>query len=121
MQNGRYPSLGFGHGTSKAIRSHVCRNVLPRLQQRDPTLNANGTATYTFTAATLAAAGQQVPTPTGTITQVEVLIDVQGSADLSNIMFNGVTQVPAPIASPTTKAQCKHGGWKIFTNPSFKN
>ena len=91
-----------------------CNNVTPAL-------NANGTATYTFTAATLAAAGQQVPTPTGTITQVEVLIDVQGSADLSNIMFNGVTQVPAPIASPTSKAQCKHGGWKTFTSPSFKN
>jgi hypothetical protein len=93
-----------------------CNNVTP-------TLNADGTATYTFDAATLAAAGQQVPTPTGTITQVEVLIDVQGSADLSNIMFNGVTQapVPAPVGPPTTKAQCKHGGWKTFTNPSFKN
>ena len=91
-----------------------CNNVTP-------TLNADGTATYTFTAATLAAAGQQVPTPTGTITQVEVLIDVQGSADLSNITFNGVTQVPVPVGPPTTKAQCKHGGWKTFTNPSFKN
>jgi hypothetical protein len=91
-----------------------CNNVTP-------TLNADGTATYTFTAATLAAAGQQVPTPTGTITQVEVLIDVQGSAALSNIMLNGVTQVPAPVGPPTAKAQCKHGGWKTFTNPSFKN
>jgi hypothetical protein len=93
-----------------------CNNVTP-------TMNADGTATYTFTAATLAAAGQQVPTPTGTITQVEVLIDVQGSADLSNITFNGVTQVPAPtpVGPPTSKAQCKHGGWKTFTNPSFKN
>jgi hypothetical protein len=90
-----------------------CNNVTP-------TINADGTATYTFTAATLAAAG--LPTPTGTITQVAVLIDVQGSADLSNIMFNGVTQVPAPpVGPPTTKAQCKHGGWKTFTNPSFKN
>jgi hypothetical protein len=93
-----------------------CNNVTP-------TLNADGTATYTFTAATLAAAGQQVPTPTGTITQVEVLIDVQGSADLSNITFNGVAQVPAPlpVGPPTSKAQCKHGGWKTFTNPPFKN
>jgi hypothetical protein len=91
-----------------------CNNVTP-------TLNADGTSTYTFTAATLAAAGQQVPTPTGTITQVEVLIDVQGSADLSNITFNGVTQMPAPIVTPTSKAQCKHGGWKTFTTPSFKN
>ena len=93
-----------------------CNNVTP-------TINADGTATYTFTAATLAAAGQQVPTPTGTITQVEVLIDVQGSADLSNIMLNGVTQVPvpAPVGPPTSKDQCKHGGWKTFTNPTFKN
>src|SRR6476646_12192456 len=37
-----------------------CNNVTP-------TANADGTATYTFTAATLAAAGQQVATPTGTI------------------------------------------------------
>src|SRR5919204_3785916 len=59
-----------------------CNNVTP-------TINANGTATYTFNAATLAAAGQQVPTPTGTIKFVSVLIDVQGTADLSHITFNG--------------------------------
>src|SRR5436853_864973 len=64
-----------------------CNNVTP-------TTNADGTVTYTFNAATLAAAGQQVPTPTGTITGVEVLIDVQGTADVSAIMFNGVAQVP---------------------------
>ena len=23
--------------------------------------------------------------------------------------------------SPTSKSACKHGGWKSFTNPSFKN
>ena len=50
-----------------------CNNVTP-------TQNADGTATYLFTAATLAAAGQQVPTPTGTISYVEVLLDVQGAA-----------------------------------------
>jgi hypothetical protein len=90
-----------------------CNNVTP-------TMNADGTATYTFTAATLAAAGQQVPTPTGTISSAAVLIDVQGSADLSNITFNGVTEVPA-VGPPTTKAQCKNGGWRNFTNPTFKN
>ena len=62
-----------------------CNNVTP-------VENANGTATYTFTAATLAAAGQQVPTPTGTISFVSVLIDVQGTADLTKITFNGVVQ-----------------------------
>jgi hypothetical protein len=89
-----------------------CNNVTP-------TINPDGTATYTFTAATIAAAGNQVPVPTGTITSVDVLIDVQGTADLSQITFNGQTQVPA--VSPTSKAQCKHGGWRTFTSPSFKN
>jgi len=89
-----------------------CNNVAP-------TTNANGTATYTFTAATLAAAGQQVPTPTGTISGAQVLIDVQGTADLTNITFNGVTQVPA--APVVDKNACKNGGWKTMTNPSFRN
>jgi hypothetical protein len=90
-----------------------CNNVTP-------TINANGTATYTFTAATIAAGGNQVPVPTGTISSVDVLIDVQGTADLSNITFNGQTQVPM-TGGPTSKAQCKHGGWRNFTSPSFKN
>ncbi len=83
--------------------------------------NGNGTVTYTFDAASIAAGGGQVPFPTGTITAVDILIDVQGTADISNITFNGVLQVPAPVVGPTTKAACKHGGWKTFTNPSFKN
>jgi hypothetical protein len=90
-----------------------CNNVTP-------TMNADGTATYTFTAATLAAAGQQVPTPTGTISSAEVLIDVQGTADLSNITFNGAAEVPV-VGTPTSKDQCKNGGWRSFTNPTFKN
>jgi hypothetical protein len=89
-----------------------CNNVTP-------VVNGDGTATYTFTAATLAAAGQQVPTPTGTINSAEVLIDIQGTADLTNITVNGVTEVPAVV--PTSKAQCKKGGWKSFTDPKFKN
>jgi hypothetical protein len=91
-----------------------CNNVTP-------TINANGSATYTFTAATIAAGGNQVPVPTGTISSVEVLIDVQGVADLTNITFNGQTQVPLITGGPTSKNQCKHGGWKSFTSPSFKN
>ena len=90
-----------------------CNNVTP-------TINANGTATYIFTAATIAAAGNQVPVPTGTISSVNVLIDVQGTADLSNITFNGQSQVPL-TGGPTSKNQCKHGGWRSFTSPSFKN
>ena len=90
-----------------------CNNVTP-------TTNANGTATYTFTAATLAAAGQQVPTPTGTIESVSVLIDVQGTADLTNITFNGKLQKLAPGKADFARP-CKKGGWKSFTSPTFKN
>jgi len=90
-----------------------CNNVTP-------TINGDGTATYTFTAATIAAGGNQVEVPTGTISSVDVLIDVQGTADLRNITFNGQTEVPV-TGGPTSKAQCKHGGWKSFTSPSFKN
>jgi hypothetical protein len=91
-----------------------CNNVVP-------VVNGDGTATYTFTAATLAANGQQVPTPTGTINSAEVLIDIQGTADLTNITVNGVAEVPAVAVVPTSKAQCKKGGWKTFTDPKFKN
>src|SRR3954468_16113403 len=85
-----------------------CNNVTP-------TTNADGTVTYTFTAATLAAAGQQVPTPTGTITGVQLLIDVQGTADVSQNTGNGTAEVPAPT-TPTSKSACKHGGWKSFSS-----
>lgn len=90
-----------------------CNNVTP-------TTNANGTVTYTFTAATLAAAGQQVPTPTGTIESVSVLIDVQGTADLTNVTFNGKVQKLAPGQADFARP-CKKGGWKSFTSPRFKN
>jgi hypothetical protein len=90
-----------------------CNNVTP-------VINLDGTATYTFTAATIAAGGNQVEVPTGTISSVDVLIDVQGSADLSNITFNGQTQVPV-TGGPASTNQCKHGGWKAFSSPSFKN
>jgi hypothetical protein len=88
-----------------------CNNVTP-------TTNADGTVTYTFNAATIAAGGGQVPVPTGTIQAVDILIDVQGTADVSNITFNGVAQVPT---QETAKDQCKNGGWKNFADPSFKN
>ena len=93
-----------------------CNNVTP-------TMNSDGTATYTFDAATIAAAGGQVPFPTGTITDASVIVDVQGSADISKITVNGTSEVPAPVVTgpPTKKSDCKHGGWKTFDNPSFKN
>jgi hypothetical protein len=93
-----------------------CNNVTP-------VINADGSATYTFDAATIAASGGQVPFPTGTMQTVNVLVDVQGSADLTNITVNGTTQVPvvSQVGPPTSKDACKHGGWKTFNHPSFKN
>ena len=103
----------FNVVTSTGLFFLGCNNVTP-------TSNANGTVTYTFTAATLAAAGQQVPTPTGTVQSVSVLIDVQGIADLTNVTFNGKLQKLAPGKGDVARA-CKKGGWKSFTNPAFKN
>jgi hypothetical protein len=60
-----------------------CNNVTP-------VTNADGTATYTFTPATIAAAG--LPVPTGTITGASVIIDIQGVADVKNVMLNGIAQ-----------------------------
>jgi hypothetical protein len=108
----------FNVTTSNGLFFLGCNNVTP-------TANADGTATYTFTPATLAAAGQQVPTPAGTISDVSVLIDVQGTADLSNITVNGQVEQPVPAhqggGNHGTATACKKGGWKSFTSPSFKN
>ncbi len=91
-----------------------CNNVTP-------TTNGDGTVTYTFNAASFTAGGFTFPT--GTITSADVLVDVQGTADMTKIVVNGVTEIPAPVVvgPPTTKNACKHGGWKTFNNPSFKN
>jgi hypothetical protein len=48
-----------------------------------------------------------------------VLIDVEGTADLSAITVNGTVEVP--VTGPTAKSQCKNGGWQSFTSPSFRN
>lgn len=86
-----------------------CNNVTP-------TTNANGSVTYTFTAASIAAGGLLFPT--GTIQAMDILIDVQGSANITNITVNGQVQVPTTQAG---KDQCKNGGWKNSTSPAFKN
>jgi hypothetical protein len=103
----------FNVDTSTGFFFLGCNNVTP-------TTNANGTATYLFTAATLAAAGQQVPMPTGTVESVSVLIDVQGTADLTNVTFNGKLQKLAPGSADFARP-CKKGGWRTFTSPTFKN
>jgi hypothetical protein len=78
-----------------------CNNVTP-------VANADGSATYTFNAATIAAGGNQVPVPTGTITAADVLIDVQGTADVSRISVNGQNQVPAPKGNKHHKHHKHH-------------
>ena len=79
-----------------------CNNVTP-------TINPNGTATYTFAPGTLAPG---IPFPTGEIQSISILIDVQGTADITNITVNGQQQV-------ADKDLCKNGGWQSF--PEFKN
>ena len=103
----------FNVETSTGFFFLGCNNVTP-------IANANGTVTYTFTAATLAAAGQQVPTPTGTIQSVSLLIDVEGTADITKVTINGKVQKLAPGTADFARA-CKKGGWKTFTSPTFKN
>ncbi|HEY6960839.1 MAG TPA: hypothetical protein VI408_03005 [Gaiellaceae bacterium] len=88
-----------------------CNNVTP-------TINADGTATYTFTPAALTAAS--MPVPTGSISSVDVIVDVQGTADISQVTFNGVAQ-KLTSARAYALSQCKNGGWKTFTSPKFKN
>lgn len=85
-----------------------CNNVTP-------VINGDGTATYSFTAAD----GQPSPI-TGTLTGGSILIDVQGTADITKIVVNGTAQVPL-VGPPTKEDQCKKGGWKNFNNPPFKN
>ena len=89
-----------------------CNNVTP-------TINPDGTATYTFTPAALTAAG--LPVPTGAIDSMDILIDVQGTADVSNITVNGTPERPVTTGHGDGTSQCKHGGWKTFTNPKFRN
>ena len=58
--------------------------------------NANGTVTYNFTMADLLRINPTLGTP-GTIQAADVAIDVQGVADISQIMFNSVSRcLPAP-------------------------
>jgi hypothetical protein len=101
--------------TSTGLFPLGCNNVTP-------VTNTNGTVTYVFTAETLAAAGQQVATPTGTIQSVSVLIDVQGKADLTKITLNGKAQkVSKGHGKTLAQAACTKGAWKTFTSPKFKN
>ncbi len=50
-----------------------------------------------------------------------VMVSDGSLSDSESITIN-VTEVPGEvITGPQTKDECKNGGWKLFTNPSFKN
>jgi hypothetical protein len=102
----------FDISTTNGLFFLGCNNVTP-------TTNSDGTVTYTFSPANLIPADPTKTTP-GTITAVDILIDVQGTADVSNITVNGVLE---NVLTPRQNAfaKCKHGQWKTFTDPKFKN
>jgi len=102
----------FDISTTNGLFFLGCNNVTP-------TVNSDGTVTYTFSPANLIPADPTKTTP-GTITAVDVLIDVQGTADVTKIMVNGVLQKPEPKGL-TAKKACMKGGWKKSTSPKFKN
>ena len=101
----------FNIGTTGGLFFLGCNNVTP-------TSNADGTVTYTFSPSNLQP--QIAGTTPGTITSVSIVLDVQGTADLSNITVNGQLEKPVP-ARVAAFAMCKNGGWKTMTHPSFKN
>jgi hypothetical protein len=75
-----------------------CNNVTP-------VTNTDGTATYTFTPASILAAGLEVPT--GTITGASVIIDIQGVADVKNVTLNGIAQQLATSKPPRREGRSR--------------
>ena len=104
----------FDISTTTGLFVAACNSVTP-------TTNPDGSVTYTFAPTDLVylADPTQHPTP-GTITGVSLLIDIQGTADVTKIMFNGKLQKPLPRHLVAISA-CKNGGWKTSTSPKFKN
>ncbi len=65
-------------------------------------------------------------TPEGTYYWHVRAVDAVGnmsawSSAWSVTVSNATSTPPTPPPGPTDKDQCKDGGWKTFTNPSFKN
>lgn len=88
----------------------------------------NGWTRVEFTTADFTAAG--IPA-TGTLDDIYVVFDegtdtpvggtigTPGTVTLDNFSVNG--EVVGDTVQLTSKEQCKNGGWKNFTNPTFKN
>jgi hypothetical protein len=102
----------FDISTTNGLFFLGCNNVTP-------TTNPDGTVTYTFAPSNLIPADPTKTTP-GTITAVDVLIDQQGTADVSKITVNGILEKPL-TAQQTALSKCKDGKWKTSTDPKFKN
>jgi hypothetical protein len=67
--------------------------------------------------------GQSVPA-TKVVATVTLANGKVVTAENMTLNGNPTTIYPVvvpPTTSPTMKNQCKNGGWKTFTNPSFKN
>ena len=102
----------FDISTTTGLFFLGCNNVTP-------TTNSDGSVTYTFTPANLVPADPTKTTP-GTITGISILIDQNGTADVTKIMVNGELQKPLPKGL-NGKKQCTKDGWKTSTSPKFKN
>jgi hypothetical protein len=96
--NGGSPRFDIVAGGTTYYEGLGCNNVTP-------TINADGSATYTFTPQTITAGGFTVPT--GAISAADILIDITGTADITHITVNGIVEKPV-----APKVACKHGGWK---------
>ena len=108
---GGSPRFDIVVGSTVYYEGLGCNNVTP-------TINGDGTATYTFTPDTIAAGGFTVPT--GAISAMDILIDIQGTADVSKIIVNGKLQKPVP-PRVDAMSKCKDGKWKTYTDPKFRN
>jgi hypothetical protein len=103
----------FDVSTTTGLFFLGCNNVTP-------TTNSDGSVTYSFTPANLIPADSSNTAAPGTITGLSLLIDQNGTADVTKIIVNGVLQKPLPKGL-TAKKQCMKGGWKTSTSPKFKN
>jgi hypothetical protein len=76
-----------------------------------------GTFYDTYAHALLLAGTQQ-------ITHLAIVLDAgyaTTAGQVAEIYSASVNGTEYNFAAPTSKDQCKHGGWKKFTNPVFKN
>jgi hypothetical protein len=48
-------------------------------------------------------------------------VNTAGSATATSLQTAVVTAATPTVGGPTSKQQCKHGGWWTFTSPSFRN